>query len=161
MTQNISYKNFFKRYGIFVAILAVIIGILVYAVKISQKSWEKNLMIAVEAVLDEKDPNGWTFENTVEINNPFTMNAACYEVRNRKDGDLYKAFIVRVQTLYGPLPAVFTINKYEEVEFIGYSSLHGVINSQLMSQENNKRIDYWINKIPKILNQNMEEGENE
>lgn len=153
MTQNISYKDFFKRYGIFVAILVVIFGILIYTICFSQRSWTQNLKSAVETVLEEKDPNTWTVEENIKIKNPFTMNASCFEVRNRKSGDLYKAVIIRVQTLYGPLPAVFMLDDDNKVSFVGYSSLHGVIASQLINNPNSKRVEFWLNKIPTIIEQ--------
>ena len=151
MIQNISYKDFFIRYGIFVAILAILICLLIYPIKVSQKFWTQNLRTTIEIVLDEKSPNSWTVENAVPLKNSFSTNAACYEARNRKTGDLYKVIIIRVQTLYGPLPAVFTIDKDNKVEFIGYSSLHGVISDQLLNDNYGKRIEYWIKKIPLIL----------
>ena len=151
MIQNISYKDFFIRYGIFVAILVILIGLLIYPIKASKKFWTQNLKTTIEIVLDENNPNGWTVEKSIPINNTFSTNAACYEARNRKTGDLYKALIIRVQTLYGPLPAVFIMDKDQNVSFIGYSSLHGVVNEQLMNNSNSKRINYWINKIPTIF----------
>lgn len=150
MNQNISYKDFFKRYGIFLLILVVIFGILIYSIFLSQRSWTQNLKNSVQVVLEERDPNTWTVENNVKIKNPFTMNAACYEVRNRKSGTLYKAVIIRIQTLYGPIPAVFMLDD-DSVYFVGYSSLHGVIASQLENNKTSKRIEYWIHKIPAII----------
>ena len=160
MIQNISYKDFFKRYGIFVVFLAAIFIVLIYSVKISQKSWTKNLRTAVEVVLDEKDPNGWSVEKNVDLKNSFGMNGACYEVRNRKDGDIYLAVIVRIQSLYGPVPAIFTLDKENNVNFMGYSSVHGMISSQLMNNQNNKRLEYWIEKLPIIFEGYFKENDN-
>lgn len=161
MIQNISYKDFFKRYGIFVAFLAIIFGIVIYTVKLSQNSWNKNLRTSVIKVLNEKKPDNWTIEGNVEIKNPFTLNAACYDVKSAENGELYKAFIIRTQTLYGPLPAVFLLDNNNKVEFVGYSSLHGVVETQLMANKNSKRIEYWIHKIPDIVEQGSKEVEND
>ena len=73
------------------------------------------------------------------------------KIRNRKTGDTYKAVIIKVQTFYGPVPAVFTINKENVVNFVGYSSIHGRIREQLMSNKTNKKINYWKSKIPSII----------
>lgn len=151
MKNDKTYKTFFINYGILVAILVVLFGILLYPTKVAQKSWQKNLKQNVEFVLDEYEPNSWTVSSPIKINNPFTLNAACYEARNRKNGETYRVLIIRIQSFYGPLPAVFTINKNEEIEFIGYSSLHGRISNQLNSNKANKRINYWKKKIPSIL----------
>jgi len=151
MKNDNSYKTFFINYGILVAILVVIFGILIYPIFVAKKAWQKNLKANVEFILDEKEPNSWTVGNSVKINNPFALNAACYEVRNRKSGDTYKAIIIRIQTYYGPLPAVFTLDKENNVTFVGYSSLHGRISEQLLSNKTNKRINYWKSRIPTII----------
>lgn len=151
MKNDNSYKTFFINYGLLVAIVIVMFGLLIYPIKVAQKSWQKNLKANVEFVLDEKEPNSWTVGNYIKINNPFALSAACYEVRNRKSGDTYKAIIIRIQTFYGPLPAVFTLDKDNNVEFIGYSSLHGKIAEQLLSNKTNRRISYWKSRIPSIV----------
>ena len=57
MKNEITNKEFFARYGIFVAIIVVLFGILIYPIKISQKSWINNLRSNIEFVLDEREPN--------------------------------------------------------------------------------------------------------
>lgn len=156
MMQNFSYKDFFKRYGIFLAMLVVIFGILIYSIIFSQRSWTQSLKKSVEVVLEEKEPNTWTVENNIKLKNPFAMNGACYEVRNRKTGDIYKSVILRIQTFYGPIPAVFLLDNEDKVAFVGYSSLHGVIANQLINNPTSKRIEYWIHKIPTIVNSDLQ-----
>lgn len=151
MKNDNTYKTFFINYGFFVAILVVLFGLLIYPIKISQKAWQKNLKADIEFVLDESEPNSWTVGNAIKINNPFSLTSACFEVRNRKTGDTYKAIIIKVQTFYGPVPAVFTINKENVVNFVGYSSIHGRIREQLLSNKTNKKINYWKSKIPSII----------
>ena len=46
MKQQISYKTFFINYAIFILIAAFVMGILIYVIKVSQKSWERNLKSA-------------------------------------------------------------------------------------------------------------------
>lgn len=153
MKQSISYKKFFINYGIFVGCIAVLMGILIYTTKITQKSWSKNLKKCVELVLDEAEPSTWFLMNSQKIKNAFTLNAACYEARNKKDGQTYKAVIINIQTLYGSVPAVFTVSGSGEVQFMGYSSVHGRVHEQLMNNTSNKRIQYWTKKIPYIIKQ--------
>ena len=89
----------------------------------------------------------------IEINNPFTMSGACYEARNRKNGEVYKVMVIRVVTNYGPMAGVFSVDKVNNVDFIGFSNLHGRIEKQVssMSTSTCKQISYWKNKIPQIL----------
>lgn len=152
MKHDNTYKSFFINYGLFVAVLVVVIGILIYPIKAGQKAWQNNLKSIIEFVLDEQEPNSWTVGNYIKIKNPLSLSAACYDARNRKNGDVYKAVIIRVQTFYGPAPAVFTIDKDNKVEFIGYSSLHGRIADHINSNKTNKRINYWKEKLPLIVN---------
>ncbi len=146
-----SYKNFFKNYGLFLAIIAVLFLILFYSIYISRKPWQKYLKTKVEQVLDENEPNGWAVGNYIQIDNPFSLNAACFEARYRKTGEVYSVIILRIQTFYGPVSAVFTLDKNNDVKFVGYSSLHGRIAKLLQNTTADKRLDYWEKKIPDIL----------
>lgn len=149
--ENFSYKNFFKNWGFFLAIITVLFFILFYSVYIARKPWQKYLQTQIENVLDEKDPNNWVLGNFKRIENPFCLSAACYEARNKKSGDLFDIVIIRIQTFYGPVAAVFTLDKEDMVQFIGYSSLHGRVQTQLLNAQSDKRLDYWKRKIPEIL----------
>lgn len=151
MKKEISYGNFFKSYGIFLGILAVFFGLLIYLSVLSQKSWRNNLRNSVSIVLNENEPESWNVGNFCPIQSPISFNSACYEIQNKKNGEYYKAIILRVQTFYGPLSAVFTIDKDNVVEFKGYSSLHGRVANQIENSNSNKRINYWKSKIPEII----------
>ena len=54
---------------------------------------------------------------------------------------------------YGPMAGVFSVDKVNNVDFIGFSNLHGRIEKQVssMSTSTCKQISYWKNKIPQIL----------
>lgn len=150
MNANSLYKKFFINAGIFIALVGLSFFILFYSVKLSRKSWQKNLKLSVEKVLDEKEANTWTVGNFIPINNPFLLTSACYEVQNRNSGEILKTVILRVQTLYGPLAAVFLIDE-KDVEFVGYSSLHGRIAQQIYNKPSDKRINFWEQKVLEII----------
>ncbi len=149
--NKISYKLFFINYGIFTLIIAVFIGILIYPIKAGQKAWNKQLKSSIEFVLDENEPNAWTVEKPVKIKNPFSLSAVCFDARNRKNGEMYKALMIRIQSYYGPLPAVFTVDKNNNVELVGFVSLHGRMEKQTYTRKTNKRLEYWKAKIPEII----------
>lgn len=151
MKQTISYKNFFINFIIFVTIFACIFGLLAYSVISSRKYWDKNLKITVSTVLEEIEPDTWLVDNACTINNPLVASAACYDLRNKKNGENYKAVIVRVQTFYGPMPGVFTVDKNDFVDFKGYATLHGRVAPLLNNFKQSKRIDYWKKRIPGII----------
>lgn len=149
--NNISNKVFFKKYGIFVGILAFIFGISIYSIKSTSKYWNRYLQFSVEDVLETSAPDTWTVGNAISINNPLAMNSALFEIRNRKTGTVYSAIIIRIQTLYGPLPAVYIMDSEKNVEFVGYSTTTGRIAKQLNENRLNKSIIYWKKKIPQII----------
>lgn len=157
MTENFSYKEFFKKYLFFVLIISVVFGILIYFTKLSHKFWNNSLKVGIENVLEEKYPYQWIVGNSVEIKNTFASNSACCEVRNRSNGDVCYAIMIRIGTFYGPLPAVYLYHMNNKdnpyVEFVGYSSLHGRIAEIEKAKKVDKRIEYWGRKIPEILSE--------
>ena len=149
--QNISYKNFLINYLIFILFIAVIFLLLIYSVKVSQKSWNKNLQPVIQSVLDDKEPDTWLIEAASPLNSPFTTSAACYDVRNKKNGEYYKAIIIRIQTFYGPIPGVFIMDNNKKVEYKGYALLHGRLANQLSTNSQSRRVNYWMARIPEII----------
>ena len=151
MKQDISYKNFFINYAIFVLIASAVFGILIYVIKVSQKSWDKNLKAAVEYTLAESEPDTWEIGKSVRIINPLSAGAACFDARNKKSGETAKAIIIRIQTFYGPHCGVFIVQNDGKINFKGYSSLHGRIAKQLQNSYNGRRVEYWSKRITEML----------
>ena len=151
--QEINNKQFFKNYAFFILILLVIFSILFYFVFTAKKSWNKNLAVTVQKVLDEKENGRWKVGNSVYINKPITVNSAAYELTDSTKDDTEYVVIIRIITYYGPMPAVYVYNETKKItDFIGYSSLHGRINTQLSNNKSDKRREYWEERIPEILN---------
>ncbi len=151
MKQTISYKNFFINYIIFVLISAVVFLLLVYTVKVSQKYWDKNLKVTVQKFLDENEEDTWLVESACRINNPLITSAACYDTKNKKNGEYYKAVIIRIQTFYGPTLGVFVGDKNNNFDFKGYALLHGRIEKKLKTHSASRRVEYWKMRLPDII----------
>ena len=150
--QEISTKKFFINYAFFILVFLVVFSILSYFVFAARKSWTKNLAVTVQKVLDEKENGKWQVGNNISLNRPLTVNCSAYELLYTKDNDIEYAVIIRIITFYGPLPAVFVYNQTKDtVEFIGYSSLHGRIATQIMNNKSDKRREYWQERIPEII----------
>lgn len=148
--KNFSYKQYFRNYAIAAALLLAAFLILIYSVKLSRNSWVNGLRASVEKVLNE---NGdvWLVGDTIEISSPMTTNAAAYNIINKQTKEVSEAVILRVTTLYGPLACVFTCDENNDVEFAGFSSLHGRIATQFRDKSFDQRIEYWQRKVPSIL----------
>ncbi len=151
MKQQISLKNFFINYSIFVLIAAFVFAVLVYLVKASQKSWDQNLMTVVESTLAETEPDTWEIGKAIRIANPIGAGAACYNARNKKNGENFKAVIIRIQTFYGPHAGIFIIDKNGNAEFQGYAAIHGRCANQLSKSFNGRRVQYWKLRLEEIF----------
>lgn len=151
MKQQISYKNFFINYAIFVLIAAAVFGILVYIIKVSQKSWDKNLKAAIEYSLAETEPDTWEIGKPVKINNPLGTSAACYDARNKKSGESCRVEIIKLQTFYGPHAGIYIVENNGKTIFKGYSSLHGRCAAQLTNSLNGRRVEYWNMRIAEMF----------
>ena len=149
--QPVSYKTFLLNYLIFILIIASVFMLLVYMIKFSQKNWNKRLEPAVLSVLEELEPETWIIEAASPIDNPLTTAAACYDVRNKKNGEYYKVVILRLQTFYGPVPGVFLMDKDKKVEYKGYALIQGRIKKHLNNFSQSRRINYWKKRIPEII----------
>ena len=138
--QEISNKKFFKNYAIFILILLIIFSILTYSVLVAKKSWVKNLAITVQNTLNENQEGRWKVGDYLTINKPLTVNCAAYQVLDTTDNQIKDAVLIRMITIYGPTSAVFVYDDQKgSTEFIGYSSLHGRIKTQLLNNKSDKK----------------------
>ena len=151
MKQQTSYKNFFLNYAIFVLITACVFSILIYIIRIAQKSWEKNLKASVEYALAETEPDTWEIGKYIRINNPLSSSAACYDARNKKSGQNCRVVIIRIQSFYGPQAGIYIIEPEGNVIFKGYSSLHGRCNVQLTNSISGRRVEYWSMRLAEMF----------
>ncbi len=152
--SEITNKKFFTNYAFFLLILVFVFGILIYPVLASKKSWTTNLGNSVQKVLDEYEKGRFKVTAPVDIKKPITTSCAAYTVTDSKNSKSAYAIIIRITTLYGPLPALFFYDpdsNSEKVIFAGYSTLHGRVRTQLSNDSPDKRREYWLNKIPDIF----------
>lgn len=153
---EITNKKFFTNYAFFLLIILFVFGILIYPVIASRKSWSKNLGNSVQRVLDEFEKDRYKVTGYLDIEKPITTSCSAYTIIDNTDNKELKAIIIRVTTLYGPLPAVYiydpaATSSSAKVIFAGYSTLHGRVRNQLMNDYPDKRREYWQKKIPEIF----------
>lgn len=151
MKEQTSYKCFFINYTIFVLISAAVLGILIYVIKLSQKSWDKNLKSVIETTLSESEPDTWEIGQAIRINYPLITSAAGFDARNKKSGESVKVIIIRIQTFYGPHAGIYIVDNKGNTIFKGYSSLHGRCAKQLSNSISGRRVEYWNMRIADML----------
>lgn len=148
-------KEFLRVYGIFLGILILMVGIIIGAVKLSERRFENRLRTAVTKVISENTESKPEIGKFIKIKSPFSLSAALYEINGTRSGAKNYAIILRVQTLYGPIPAVFVYNKDTGADFIGFAAVSGRINRLLQDDSSNPRLGYWKLKIPEIINDTL------
>ena len=143
---KLASKEFWRLFGIFFALVFVLLGINIGFMKLGEKKWRNYLSKSVQTVLDEKFPGYWTVKDFRTIENPFSTSAALFE-----SGEKSNAIIIRTQTLYGPYPSVFIFDGTNEPEFVGYSLVHGRIRALMEERPSDIFISYWARRIPCIV----------
>lgn len=148
--NNITPKQFFKNYGIFIFLTIIAISILVPITFASNRAWQNGLKVTVDKVLNEEAVT-WDIGDSIEINNPMINSCAAYNVQNFKTKEKAIAVVLRNTTFFGPLVGIFIYYSNDDIQFKGYSTLHGRIAKQVYDKPQNKRVEYWQKKIPSIL----------
>lgn len=148
---NLRTKELWRVYGIFTALLVVMLTAAGGAVKLSSAHWERGLRSVVEKTLSENTDFNGKVGRFVRIKSPFSLSAALFELEpSLSDGADY-AIVIRVQTMYGPFPAVFVYGKESDTRFIGFASISGRVKRLLEDNDFDPRIRYWTAKVPAIM----------
>lgn len=150
------YKKQLAKFGIFMAILVVCLSVLLVFTLLSRKSWNEGLSSSIEKYYS-KAGEKIIIKSQDKIESPFSVSAASYTIQ--QDNKDIHAVIIRITTLYGPLPAIFTYSEGEsEAKFIDFLNLSPKTASAVKNSAKNSIISYWEKSIPGIL---QKEGINE
>ena len=149
-----SKKQLFEL-GIFTVLLLIIMAILSLFIMFSRNSWKNGLKNALESVLKE---NGYSYsiEEMENLDNPFSVSCALYKCKNlseeQSSSKAEHIVLVRMQTLYGAMPAVFFYDdEAKTATFVDFVSLHGKAKKSI-EDGSHGRILYWEKRIPGIVN---------
>lgn len=145
------YKEFLRVYGIFIGMLAFFFLASIVMIRLSDSFWRTGLRAAVESVLEEKQPGRWKVEQQMRIHSPFSMSAAVYRVRDAEDGSRGFAAVVRIATLYGPVPAVFVCGRDGSVSFMGCSAVRSRIKLLVEERPHSLSVNYWRARLADII----------
>lgn len=144
-------------YGIFIGIITAFISLLIPLSLFSQKSKIKVFEKNVQTVLDNtvnSDKETLKVVSNVKVSSSYSISGAVFSL-NKKDN---YAFLVRIETLFGPKCAVFMKDENDNVDFLGYAINQGKVEASLSLNENDINIIYWKRKIGLL---NVAGGKNE
>ncbi len=159
-TEN-SSKKLLKEYGILAGALVGIFALLIVFVVLSENEWRTGLKEKVGTVLEEEEPGEWIIGEYVGIKAPAALSAACFQVRRKDSGAKGYVLMLRIETMYGPFPAVFVYSEKAGARFVGISGLHGRVRKLIGNGTDNAKINFWIKRIPDIVKNAEERGNNE
>lgn len=148
---NLRTKELWRLYGIFTALLVVMLTAAGGAVKLSSARWERGLRSVVEKTLSENTDFNGKVGRFVRIKSPFSLSAALFDLEPPLSDGADYAIVIRVQTMYGPFPAVFVYGKESDTRFIGFASISGRVKRLLEDNDFDPRIRYWTAKVPAIM----------
>lgn len=144
--------TYLKKYGILVGVLTLLFLILVGVTLASRKAWIRGLSQNVDAVLNESYGE-FSIENNIPVLSGFNVSGAIFKVSKASSASDYYAMILRVQTMYGPVPGVFLYEPGKTYStFMGFTTINGNLEKQIYDVSKNSQISFWENKIPEIIN---------
>ncbi len=149
--KGISGKEFWRVYGIFVGILVFFFMSLFGMMLLARKPWTNGLKKTIETVLEEKDESSWIVGKRIPLHSTFDSSAVLFDMRASDSVEKNYVLLLRSATMYGHIPAVFIYNKNSGARFVGYSSVRGRVRALLDEGTSDSSIQYWISRIPLII----------
>lgn len=145
------YREMLIKCGIFCGILAGIFAVLVLFTLLGRNSWKAGLKEKIAQVLNDNLIEGYELTSWVRLRSGLTTSASAYSVSS-KDGSAHYALIIRIPTLYGPVPAVYTCSSSQSpARFIGFAGMNEAASLRIESAALHSQIEYWGKRIPEFL----------
>ena len=142
--------KFFAKYGIFTGILIVMLGFLICFSLLSRSSWENGLRKTVQKTL-EASGESYVAGESVPLGSALSISACAFQLEGELQEQSY-AVIIRVATLYGPLPAVFVWTSGDETaRFVSFASLSGKAAEKVYDSAQKSQLNYWSQRIPGLF----------
>lgn len=135
------------KFGILIGTVLVLLGLLFLFTFLSRSSWSSGLSSEIGKVLSD---NG--IECTVGKMDDVRSGVSANLVSFSLDGDPRHAVMVRIPTLYGPIPGVFIYSsETSSARFIGFYGVKGMAEDAILSAARESQVSYWERKIPKVM----------
>ncbi|MBC6719996.1 hypothetical protein [Treponema sp. Marseille-Q4130] len=148
MTERFS-KEALQEYGIFAGCIVLLAVVLSVAAIFTKGAGQAGIKTEIARVLEEAEPGVWHIGDFVDFDAPVSSSAACFSVKGGSVSGY--ACIVRMETMYGPLPAVFISDGRHTARFVGIAGLHGRVYAAIESGGAKSQIRYWAERIPRLI----------
>lgn len=139
-----------KAYGLFALVALGAMALLVAVALPSEGRRARSLGEKAQAVLDARGFESWKIIGSESAGAPLSFGA---DVFRATDGGKGGGFVVaaRVQTIYGPFPAVFVYDSAGGARFAGMMCLDGRVARAIGDGADSKRINFWKSRVPAIV----------
>lgn len=148
MTERFS-KEALQEYGIFAGSIVLLGLLLSVTVIFSKGMWRNGLKGEVSRVLEESGNGMWRVGDFIELDSSLSLSAACFRATSKSESGY--VCVVRMQTMYGPVPAVFILNERYAARFAGIAGLHGNIERAIENGAAKSQIRYWARRMSDIV----------
>lgn len=155
-------KRHAALYGIFLAIIICVFGVLVAMTFASRNSWKNGLSHEIQGFLNSFSEETYTVNKFIDINSPFATSSAIFSLikKGADSNEIYYAVILRIPTITGPAPAVFiceekSASKKRSVSFAGFCEDFGKAADLADSRLSPSNIDYWKSIVLKIIEKSL------
>ncbi len=149
-------KKLAVNLGFFTGVVLVLFVLLSLMAFAARPTWEERLQRRVAQTVERLYPGEYVAGERVPLRGSHATSAAAYElvpVSGQVRGPVY-GVIVRIATLYGPLPAVYRYSPQAGAEFIGFAVFDPHIGKEAAITEslrNSLQVRRWEERIPKLL----------
>ena len=153
MTERFS-KEALQEYGIFAGSTVLLVLILSLTIIFTRGMWREGLKSEVSRVLAESGDEAWSVGDFIDFDSSLSLSAACFRATSKNESGY--VCVVRMQTIYGPVPAVFILNERYAARFAGIAGLHGSIEHAIENGAAKSQIRYWAERISRIVREKEE-----
>lgn len=150
-------KKFLTEYGLFLSFLVVFFIVIFFMCFLSKNFWSRGIEKQLESFLNKSYPEKYQVKENIIVNSPFSVSMAAYELnsineKNQQEDSI--AVVIKITTMYGPLPGVYEYKSSGEVDFLGIIGFDGKSkkeNSILDGLKKSIQILRWKERIPDLL----------
>ena len=153
--SNSFYKNFFIKYGIifllFLFMFFVIFGFSFLCGIVQKNNYKKCINKTLETYYEANSKNKMFAAAFVNPSFFPSNNLVIYKLEDSKssaNSENQYVILVRIATVYGPLPVLFIYNKsINEVVYVDIMTLNSSSKNRILSSLSTTQIALWKNKL--------------
>jgi hypothetical protein len=161
MAENNKVNQFLRDYSLLVGILVVCSLLLFGMVSLTRPSWRNGLKTQLQSVFDRIHPGEYVAGGDIPLNSNLDASSAVFELLTPEAnvaellGNPVPAkqygIIMRMPTIFGPLPGIFRVDGDGGVHFVGFAFHFARYEEQFSKSLFYPRIGQFETRVQKLL----------